>query len=171
MWLRFNWLCIISNGCFSLKTLTQHNRDSVVGMLTTLRPEGSQVPTPAQEVFPLRQKSTPTIGPNQPLIRWATGALSLAIKRSGREAYHLHPSSAETHHHGTYIQEPFIYVLQQQFSKNMPQGVPPQTRNFLCNSTADGIVNWWGRRLCFLDSEAREEAITANETRCVNNFV
>jgi hypothetical protein len=48
MWLRLNWLWIISSGCFSLKAPTQHNRASVVSILTNLWPEESQVQTPAQ---------------------------------------------------------------------------------------------------------------------------
>jgi hypothetical protein len=35
------------------------------------------------------------LGPTQPPIQWVPGALSLGVKRSGREADHSHPSSAE----------------------------------------------------------------------------
>jgi hypothetical protein len=35
------------------------------------------------------------LGPTQPPIQWVPGALSLGVKRPGREADHLHPSSAE----------------------------------------------------------------------------
>jgi len=33
--------------------------------------------------------------PTQPAIQWAPGALSLRVKRPGREADHSHPSSAK----------------------------------------------------------------------------
>jgi hypothetical protein len=35
------------------------------------------------------------VGPTQPPIQWVTGALSLGVKRPGREADHSPPSSAE----------------------------------------------------------------------------
>jgi len=35
------------------------------------------------------------VGPTQPPIQWIPGALSLGVKRPGREADHSHPSSAE----------------------------------------------------------------------------
>jgi hypothetical protein len=98
-WLRFNLFWIISNGCFSLKTLTHYNRDSVVGMPTTLRPEGSQVPTPAQGSLPSSSKVYTDLRAHPTSYSMGNGALSLAIRRSGREADHLHPSSAEAHHH------------------------------------------------------------------------
>jgi hypothetical protein len=34
------------------------------------------------------------LGPTQPPIQWIPGALSLGVKRPGREAYHSPPSSA-----------------------------------------------------------------------------
>jgi hypothetical protein len=37
----------------------------------------------------------PALGPTQPLIQWVTGALSLGVKRPGREADHSPPASAE----------------------------------------------------------------------------
>jgi hypothetical protein len=35
------------------------------------------------------------LGPTQPPIQWIQGALSLGVKRPGREADHSPPSSAE----------------------------------------------------------------------------
>jgi hypothetical protein len=35
------------------------------------------------------------MGPTQPPIQWKTGALSLGVKRPGREADHSPPSSIE----------------------------------------------------------------------------
>jgi hypothetical protein len=39
--------------------------------------------------------STPAVGPTQPPIQWVPGVLSLGVKRSGREADHSPPASAE----------------------------------------------------------------------------
>jgi hypothetical protein len=39
--------------------------------------------------------SRPALGPTQPPIQWVSGALSLEVKRPGREANHSPPSSAE----------------------------------------------------------------------------
>jgi hypothetical protein len=39
--------------------------------------------------------SRTTLGPTQPPIQWIPGAVSLGIKRQGREADHSPPSSAE----------------------------------------------------------------------------
>jgi hypothetical protein len=39
--------------------------------------------------------SRPVLGPTQPPIQWVPGALSLGVKRPGREACHSPPSSAE----------------------------------------------------------------------------
>jgi hypothetical protein len=39
--------------------------------------------------------SRTALGPTQPSIQWVPGALSLGIKRPGREADHSPPSSAE----------------------------------------------------------------------------
>jgi hypothetical protein len=39
--------------------------------------------------------SRPALGSTQPPIQWVPGALSLGVKRSGREADHSPPTSAE----------------------------------------------------------------------------
>jgi len=39
--------------------------------------------------------SRPALGSNQPPIQWVSGALTLGVKRSGREADHSPPSSAK----------------------------------------------------------------------------
>jgi hypothetical protein len=46
-------------------------------------------------LFLLTSASRPSLGSTQHPIQWVTGALSLGIKRLGREAHHSHPSSAE----------------------------------------------------------------------------
>jgi hypothetical protein len=45
--------------------------------------------------FLLATASRTALGPTQPPIQWVPGALSLGVKRPGREADHSPPSSAE----------------------------------------------------------------------------
>jgi hypothetical protein len=51
---------------------------------------GVRVPARAENF-----SSRPDLGPTQPPNQWVPGSLSLGIKRPGREAYHLPPSSAK----------------------------------------------------------------------------
>jgi hypothetical protein len=46
-------------------------------------------------IFLFTTASRTTLGPTQPPIQWIPGALSLAVKRPGREADHSPPSRAE----------------------------------------------------------------------------
>jgi hypothetical protein len=46
-------------------------------------------------IFLFTTASRMALGPTQPPIQWVPGALSLGLKRPGREADHLPPSSAE----------------------------------------------------------------------------
>jgi hypothetical protein len=46
------------------------------------------------------------MGPNQPPIQWVLGALSLGVKRPGREADHSPPSSAEVKNVWSYTSIP-----------------------------------------------------------------
>jgi hypothetical protein len=46
-------------------------------------------------IFLFTTASRTALGPTQPPIQWVTGALSLGIKRQGREADYSPPSSAE----------------------------------------------------------------------------
>jgi hypothetical protein len=48
------------------------------------------------------------LGPTQTPIQWIPGALSLGVKRSGREADHSPPSSAEIKNAWRYISTPPI---------------------------------------------------------------
>jgi hypothetical protein len=45
--------------------------------------------------FSLYHRARTAVGPAQPLIHWVPGALSVGVKRQGREADHSPPSSAE----------------------------------------------------------------------------
>jgi hypothetical protein len=46
-------------------------------------------------IFLFTTASRTSLGPTQPPIQWVQGALSLGVKRPGREADHTPPSSAE----------------------------------------------------------------------------
>jgi hypothetical protein len=46
-------------------------------------------------IFLFTSASRPDLGPTQPPIQWVPEALSLGVKRPGREADHSSPSSAE----------------------------------------------------------------------------
>jgi hypothetical protein len=47
--------------------------------------------------------SIPALGPTQPPIQWVPGALSLGVKRPGREADYSSPTSAEVKKTWVYI--------------------------------------------------------------------
>jgi hypothetical protein len=46
-------------------------------------------------IFLFTTASRTALGPTRPPIQWVLGALSLVVKRPGREADHSLPSSAE----------------------------------------------------------------------------
>jgi len=54
------------------------------------------------EIFLSTTVSRPVLGPNQPTIQWVAGALSLGVKRQGREAVHS-PCSADVKNVWSYI--------------------------------------------------------------------
>jgi hypothetical protein len=51
----------------------------------------------------------PALGPIQPPIQWVSGAVSMGVKRPGREAEHLPPSSAE-------VKNAWSYTSTQQYT-------------------------------------------------------
>jgi hypothetical protein len=56
---------------------------------------GVRSPAGAKD-FPLASVSRPPLGPTQPPVQWVPGVLSPGVKaRSGRDADHSPPSSAE----------------------------------------------------------------------------
>jgi hypothetical protein len=55
--------------------------------------------------------SRPALGPTQPPIQWVPGALSLGVKRPGREADHSLPSSAEIKDAWSYTSTPQYVFL------------------------------------------------------------
>jgi hypothetical protein len=52
--------------------------------------------------------STPALGPIQPTIQWVSEALIPGVKRSGREADHLPPPSAEVKSPWSYTPTPAV---------------------------------------------------------------
>jgi hypothetical protein len=58
--------------------------------------DGGSIPGRGNDrIFLFATASRPALGPTQPPIQWLPGALSLGIKRLGREAAHSPPSTAE----------------------------------------------------------------------------
>jgi hypothetical protein len=64
-----------------------------------------QVPAEAG-IFLFTTVTRPVLGPTQPPIQWVPGALSLGVKRSGREADHSPPSGAEVKNEWSYVSTP-----------------------------------------------------------------
>jgi hypothetical protein len=64
--------------------------DNSVGIET-----GYEFDSRQRQGFSLSATSRPALGPTQPPIQWVPGALSPAVKRQEREAYHSTPPSAE----------------------------------------------------------------------------
>jgi hypothetical protein len=75
------------------------NRDSSVGIVLGYRLDdrGSRVRFlgGGLGIILFTTVSGTALGPTQPPIQWVPAALSLEVKRPGREAYHSPPSSAE----------------------------------------------------------------------------
>jgi hypothetical protein len=71
--------------------------------------------------------SPPALGPTQPPSQWAPGALSLGVKRPGREADHSSPSSAEVNawsHTSTLPIRLHDVVLSRSTGTNLPLHTP-----------------------------------------------
>jgi hypothetical protein len=70
----------------------QHKQEVVNSLviLTTSRGGGGRL-----GIFLFTTVSRTALGPTQPPIQWVSGALSLGVKRPGREADHSSPSSAQ----------------------------------------------------------------------------
>jgi hypothetical protein len=67
-------------------------------------------------IFLLTTASRTALGPTQPPIQWVPGSLSLEVKRSGREADHSPPSSAEVKNAWSYTSTPPIRLHGVMFS-------------------------------------------------------
>jgi hypothetical protein len=78
--------------------VTDMSRDSSVGIATGYGLDDRMIGVwfPAGlGIFLFDIPSRPALVPTQPPIQWVTRALSLGVKRPGREADHSPPSSAE----------------------------------------------------------------------------
>jgi hypothetical protein len=87
------------------------SHDSSVGIALgyELDDRGSRVPfAVGAGNFSLNHRVQNGLGPTQPLIQWVPGAISLGVKRPGREADHSPPSSAEIKHAWSYTSTPPI---------------------------------------------------------------
>jgi hypothetical protein len=97
----FNSVKSSFNNIFYLRTaryIQNQSRDSSVGIALGygLDDWGTRVRFPTRTGnFSLHHRVQNGSGPTQPPIQCVPGALSLGIKRPGREAYHSPPSSAE----------------------------------------------------------------------------
>jgi hypothetical protein len=93
------------------------SRGSSVSIVTRLRTErpgfNSQQ---GKKFFLLTTASRPTLGPTQPLIQWVQCAVSLRLKRPGREADHSPPSSAEVKDAWSYTSTPWYLVKSRDFT-------------------------------------------------------
>jgi hypothetical protein len=67
---------------------------------------GGSSPGRGFEFFSSPPRTRPVLGPMQPPIQWLPGALSLGIKRPGREADPSPPSSAEVKNSWNYTSTP-----------------------------------------------------------------
>jgi hypothetical protein len=59
-------------------------------------------------IFLFTTASRTALGSTQPLVQWVPGALSLGVKRPGREADHSTPSSAEVRNAFNYTSTPAV---------------------------------------------------------------
>jgi hypothetical protein len=74
--------------------------DSSVGLGTGYGLDGPGLILGKDKIFLYSTASRPALGPTQPLIQWVLGALSLGVKRKGRESDHSPPSSDEVKNGG-----------------------------------------------------------------------
>jgi hypothetical protein len=82
------------------------SRDSSVGIATRLRAGRSGFDSRGGGLFTTVSRTA--LGPTQPPIHWVPGALSLGVKRPGRDADHSPPSSAEVKNTWSYTSTPPI---------------------------------------------------------------
>jgi hypothetical protein len=85
------------------------SRDSSVGIGTGygLDDQGGGSSSPSRvRNFHFAISSRPALGSTQPPIKWVPGALSLGVKRQGREADHSPPTSAEVNKMWIYTSTP-----------------------------------------------------------------
>jgi hypothetical protein len=88
------------------------SRDSAVGIATGYGLDGLRVRVRVLvgHNFLSSTSSRPVLGPTQPPVQWLPGALSLGVKRPGREADHAPSASAEAKKMWIYTSTP-LYVF------------------------------------------------------------
>jgi hypothetical protein len=88
------------------------NRDSSVSIATRLRTGRPGFDSRQRlAIFLLTTASRPVLEPTQPPIQWVPWALSLGVKRLGREADNLPPSSAEVKNAWSYTSTlPYVFM-------------------------------------------------------------
>jgi hypothetical protein len=82
------------------------SRDSSVSIVTRLRAGRPGFDSGQGKRIFLVTVSRPAVGPTQPPIQWAPGAVSPGVKRPGREADHSHPSNAVVKNAWSYTSTP-----------------------------------------------------------------
>jgi hypothetical protein len=81
---------------FSLSMIMEPDSSVGIALCYKLDDRYSRVRFPAGlGIFLFTTASRTALGPTQPPIQWVPGALSLGVKRPGREADYSPPSSAE----------------------------------------------------------------------------
>jgi hypothetical protein len=83
----------------------ERSRNSLVGIATGYGVDGWG------SILLYFTASRPTSGPTHSHIQWATSAFSMGIKRLGREADHLPPSSAEVKNGKGILLLPHIHIF------------------------------------------------------------
>jgi hypothetical protein len=104
--------------CFNRIRTIRTGRGSSVGigrysdLLLARRPRGRGSIPDGGKNFHFSMSSRLALGPTQPPIQWVPGALSPGVKRPGREADHLPPTSAEVKKTWVYTSSPpYIFML------------------------------------------------------------
>jgi hypothetical protein len=92
--------------------LLSHTSSVVIALGYGLDDRDSRVRVPAGAGnFSLNHRVQNGSGPTQPPIQWVPGALSLGLKRPGRESDHSPPFSAEVKNEWSYTSTPLIRLL------------------------------------------------------------
>lgn len=107
----------------------RHRSPSSTALIRSTFPNTVRFQTEAIVSYLLFTLFTPTLGPTQPSVQWAPGAVSLEIKRSGRLGDHSHSSCAEIKNKWRYTTvRPYAltttvkYIFKNHFN-NIPQNI------------------------------------------------
>jgi hypothetical protein len=97
----------VTTDCLHLVCTLYHPHKNEYALGYGLDDRGSRVRFPAGlRIFLLTTASRPALGPTHPPNQWVPGALSLGVKRPGREADHSPPSSSEFKNACSYTSSP-----------------------------------------------------------------